>query len=286
VPLQAGVTHRIEARADSDVSFGISRTVEVTFQRSDDKRRLPALYVLAIGVSDYMRDELDLRYADDDARRLDGTVRRCGKGLFAKVATKLIVDQEATQRGILKGFAWLRSQMTQHDVALILFSGHGDKDAGGAFYLVPHDVEPGLLEATGVSDAQLKSILQGTPGRLLLMLDACHAGSSAGDNRKGLARVSDDLVRDLASDDYGIVVMASSMGREFSLECETSQAGYFTLAVTEGLSGKADANQDGLVYSTELDAYVSERVKELSNGRQHPVTAKPGTIRSFPLARP
>ena len=61
---------------------------------------------------------------------------------------------------------------------------------------------------------------------------------------------------------------------------------FFTLAVTEGLSGKADANNDGLVYSTELDAYVSQRVKDLSNGRQHPVTAKPGTIRSFPLARP
>ncbi len=43
---------------------------------------------------------------------------------------------------------------------------------------------------------------------------------------------------------------------------------------------------DGTVYLSELDLYVTERVKGLTQGRQHPVTQKPTTIRSFPLAKP
>ena len=58
--------------------------------------------------------------------------------------------------------------------------------------------------------------------------------------------------------------------------------GYFTLALVEGLSGKADYNHDGVVQLNELDLYVTDRVKELSKGMQHPVTARPTSIRSFP----
>ena len=55
--------------------------------------------------------------------------------------------------------------------------------------------------------------------------------------------------------------------------------------MTEGLSGKADMNNDGLVYLTELDAYLFNRVKELSNNSQHTETAKPLSVRPFPLSR-
>ena len=95
----------------------------------------------------------------------------------------------------------------------------------------------------------------------------------------------DDFVRDLVSDDYGVVVMCSSLGREYSMESDKHQQGYFTVAVLEALNGRADYNQDGLVYVTEIDTYLSDRVKQLTNGRQHPVTSKPTTIRSFPLGK-
>jgi hypothetical protein len=80
--------------------------------------------------------------------------------------------------------------------------------------------------------------------------------------------------------------MASSTGREFSLENNAQRQSNFTLALVEGLSGKADYNQDKVVYLNELDTYVAERVKELTRGQQHPATAKPTSIRSFPLSRP
>ncbi len=285
VPLVPGVEHAIQAKANSGVSYGVSKEVRVTYQPPNFSPTLPRLYVLAIGVADYDDETLKLNYADDDARLLAKTLEERAAGLYRSIDTKLIVDKDATQKGILSGLVWLKQQMTQHDVGVLFYSGHGERDELGDLYLLPCDVDtdnPLLL--SGVPDAQIKSVLQGTPGRMIVMLDACHAGSIGGDRRKDAGAPTDDLVRDLATDDYGVVVMASSMGREFSLESPDNKSGMFTLALCEGLNGDADLNRDDHVYFHELDVYVSDRVKELSNGRQHPATARPTTIRPFPLA--
>jgi uncharacterized caspase-like protein len=130
----------------------------------------------------------------------------------------------------------------------------------------------------------LKKAIAALPGRVVLMLDACHAGAVGGDRRDANG-LTDDLVRDLATDDYGVIVMCAAMGREFSRESRQLGHGYFTQAIVEGMHGKANQT-DGAVYLHHLDTYVTDRVKEISGGLQHPVTAKPTTIRSFPLAKP
>jgi hypothetical protein len=71
-------------------------------------------------------------------------------------------------------------------------------------------------------------------------------------------------VRDLVTNNYGVIVMASSMGREESQENNAHRGDAFTLALTEGLTGKADSNKDGVVYLGELDAYFTDWVKELT----------------------
>ena len=286
VPLEAGTTYQFQARADTGVSYGISDAVKVTTTSNEPDVIRPSLYVLAIGVADYDDTELTLNFADDDARNLVDAIRKHGEELYRKIEVRLLVDKNATGRGILSGLAWLKSEMTQHDVGIVFYSGHGGRDENTRFYLLPCDVDRKLpLLVTGVSDEQIKSTLQVTPGRLLLILDACHAATLQGDRRKADSSLTENLTRDLVADDYGIVVMSSSGGREFSLESPEHKSGMFTRAIVEGLTGSADFNQDTAIYLNELDAYVTERVKELTRGRQHPYTAKPGTIRSFPLTR-
>jgi uncharacterized caspase-like protein len=175
--------------------------------------------------------------------------------------------------------------MTQNDVAVISFAGHGTKDADGMFYLLPIDGDPDDLLTTGVPGDQIKRTLAGIPGKFVLLLDACHSGAVDGERRRGHDSLTDDLVRDLVTDDYGVIVMCSAMGREFALESPTVQHGFFTLAIVEGLGGQADYNQDHLIHVNELDLYVTDRVKNLSQGKQHPVTARPTSIRSFPLTK-
>jgi len=51
----------------------------------------------------------------------------------------------------------------------------------------------------------------------------------------------------------------------------------------EVLSGKADYTDDGKITLNKLDLYLSERVKQLIEGKQTPVTAKPKTIADFTI---
>jgi WD40 repeat protein len=297
IPLAPG-SNVFAVQVESDVSKSLSEPVEVTFSqargavRDDDKQKpprefLPSLYVLSIGVSDYPGN-LKLGYAAKDAQVLAKTLIATSSSLFEKVEVKQIVDKEATRRNILQGFTWLKKQMTQNDVAIITFAGHGNKDSDGRLYLLPIDVDVEDLVSSAVPSDQVKNLLSTTPGRIVMMLDACHSGAVDGPARRGGGGggLTDDLVRDLVSDDYGLVVMCSSTGREFSLESAETAHGFFTLAVVEGLGGKADYDKVGVVTLNDLDRYVTNRVKELSKGRQHPVTTRPATLRSFPLSRP
>jgi WD40 repeat protein len=275
--------HRLAVRADTAAGQGLSDEVEVRYAgETQPAVELPTLYVLAVGVAAYPGD-LKLNYSAQDAEAITRLFKEKSKPPFREVVPKLLTDRDATRAGILDGLDWLGRQMTQRDVGVVFFSGHGYRDEKGRFYLLPVDVNLDRLLATGVANDDFRQALEAMPGRVLVLLDACHAGA-VGDRRKG--GVTDDLVRDLVRDGYGVVVMCSSMGRESSQESNEHRHGFFTQALLEGLGGKAEKSRDGAVYFHTLDVYVTNRVKELTRGQQHPVTARPTTVDPFPLTLP
>jgi uncharacterized caspase-like protein len=252
------------------------------------KDNRPGLYVLAIGINKYTGD-LKLDCAVNDAGGISSTLQDRSKPLF-RVETRVITDGQATRAGILQGLTWLKERMKPHDVALIFYAGHGHNDENGRFYMLSIDMDVDDLDKTTVTGDELKKHLAELPGRVLLLLDACHSGAKGNNSLIGRQSTSssltDDLVRDLVDDDCGVIVMCAAMGKEESREDAAVKHGYFTLALIEGLSGKADYDKDGVILLTELDLYVDNRVRELSRDEQHPVTAKPTTVRSFALAKP
>ncbi len=283
VQLAPGV-HQIAVKADTSASSAVSQPVEVTF--ASEQVQKPALYVLTIGLSEHENPRQTLQFGAKDARTLAEVFRKTSPPVFRDVQVQVLADGEATRRGILKGLKWLNERMTMRDVAVFSFSGHGVRNSQGVFFLFPYDGEPEEVSISGVSEEEIKRYCQTTPGRLLLLLDACHSGAIGGDFRAGDVAMADDLVRDLLTEDYGVIVMCSSMGREVSLENTSWGHGAFTLALSEGLQGGADYNEDTTVHLNEIDLYVADRVENLTSGKQHPVTQKPTTIRSFPLAKP
>jgi hypothetical protein len=82
------------------------------------------------------------------------------------------------------------------------------------------------------------------------------------------------------------VVFAASTGRQYSIEDDRWENGAFTEALIEGLSGKADYGNKGRITVNMLDLWLSERVKELTGGKQTPTTTKPQTVPDFPVAVP
>jgi uncharacterized caspase-like protein len=242
---------------------------------------LPNLYVLAVGVSAYPGN-MKLNYAASDALLLTRTLQEKSRKVFTTIEMKVLTDKQATKQNIREGLDWLKSKMTAKDVGIVFFSGHGGRDEDtGKFYLIPVDVGPNI-DRTCLSGEELKSRLEDMPGRLVAILDACHSGAVT----EIKPAQADNLVRDLMTDDYGVIVLASSLGRECSLESSATKAGFYTLGLTEGMSGRADFNRDGVVYLNELEYYAALRVKQLSGGQQNPTMGRPPTIKPFPISKP
>jgi WD40 repeat protein len=275
--------HTLAVQAASAVSKGISAPVQITCA-AGNQDELPNLYVLAVGVSAYP-GEMRLHFAATDAESIARVLREKTRRVFDKVEVRLLTDAQATRKEIYKGLAWLDSMMTPKDVGVMFFSGHGARDPRGTFYLIPVDVDPNDPANTCVPGELVKDALGNMPGRLIAILDACHSGAVADGKRPARRAAADDLARDLVTDDYGVVTLCSSQGREYSMESPLVGGGFYTQSLVEGLSGKADFNGDHVVYLHELERYATLRVRQLTRGLQNPATGRPTTIRSFPLSR-
>ena len=241
----------------------------------------PDLYLLSIGVSNYQSREYNLDFAHKDASEMAKVLKRQQGGLYGKVHTRLLTDRDASQDNILDGLDWILKETTQKDVAVIFLAGHGLNDERKNYYFLPHDVDPEKLRHTGVRWFEFMDVLEGIPSKVIFLVDTCHAGNVTG-KKRGESDLTEAL-RELMKAGSGVVVMAAATGKEESQEREEWGHGAFTKALIEGLNGRADYNSDKTIDIKELDLYVTQRVKELTGGAQHPTTEIPKIMPNFPV---
>ena len=244
----------------------------------------PTLYVLAVGISNYLQPGIRLRYAAKDAVDLAGELRWQEQRLYRGVEVKTLTDQQATKNNILDGLEWLQRQTTAKDVAVLFLAGHGITDPSSkTYYFLPYEADPDAVKKTMLHESDIRTTLTSIAGKVVLFLDTCHSGKVFASQTRDLADIT-PFIAELASADNGVVVFAASTGRQASHEKEEWNNGAFTKALVEGLQGLADAQHTGRVTLNMLDLYISERVKQLTQGLQTPTTAKPSTVPDFPLA--
>jgi len=250
----------------------------------DDFIIKPKLYVLAIGVSAYEKPEYHLNYAAKDARDLAALLAKGGP-LFRGVETKVLTDAQAGKDDILDALDWIEKQTTSKDIAVILFSGHGINDSNGDYYYLPVNADIDKLKRTGVPFSDIRSTVSHIAGKVLFFIDTCHSGNLMEKGRRaaGAERDIGAVINELASAENGAIVFASSTGNQYSYENPAWGNGAFTKALLEGLGGAAAVGQSGRVTVNMLDLYLSERVKELTGGKQTPTTTKPPNVPDFPV---
>lgn len=246
----------------------------------------PNLYILSIGVSKYSDKDYNLTFADTDAEAITRAFKSQQGKLYNRVETKLLTNTLADRDNILDGLEWLIRETTQKDMAVIFVAGHGVKDGGGQYYFMSHDTDLDTLRRTGVKWYEFQDTIERLPGTRWLLADTCHSGAITG--KRGLTRDATDItdaLRDLRKVEGGVVVMSAATGREASEENPSWGHGAFTLALVEGIEQmKANFNNDHRIDIKELDLYVTNRVKELTGGRQHPMTEIPTVLPNFPVA--
>jgi hypothetical protein len=136
----------------------------------------------------------------------------------------LLEDEAATPRAIeaaLRGLA----AMKPDDVAVVFLAGHGAKRPGSDDMVFVTSDTRAASPASGLDWTILGGALMGARGRVVVLLDACHAGHISYDLVVPNSELADNLVR---AQHASVLVFAGSQGDQESLELHVDPDGLDT----------------------------------------------------------
>jgi uncharacterized caspase-like protein len=236
----------------------------------------PALWLVAVGVSDFQDERLNLKFAAIDAFLLTQKYTEIDLKQYSQVHTLCLTDTQATRAGVQRAMDSVATLPAVNDLMVVYFSTHGVPDELGNLYLLPHDADPNHLEETAWAFQDMVARLSKTRARKLVLLDACHSGSSSASLLPAPPAADAASVNSAAAAvalrDQRITLMTSSSADEYSYEHPSLGHSAFAYAFLEGLDGGADFNGDRSITLFEMNLYLTQRVEELTKGRQHPFT--------------
>ena len=237
----------------------------------------PNLYILSIGVSKYKNPEYNLDVADKDARSFVRLFKNFQGTIYNKVITKTLTNEEANKDNILDALDWLSSEVTQKDVAMIFIAGHGINDDKGKYYFLPYNANLKHLRRTSVKWNDITDTIEDIPGKILVFADTCHSGNIAGTRRDVTS-----AVKSIIDSSNGAIIFTATTGSGYSYENSKWGHGAFTKAILDGIGKfKADYNQDNIITIKELDLFITNDVKKLTDGKQKPTTIVPRSVPDF-----
>jgi WD40 repeat protein len=242
------------------------------------------IYVLAIGITNYKDQKYNLTFAAKDASDLVKAIDKQKTKAFSDVIPNILIDDNATRSGIRNGFAWLDEIVGPNDIGLIFLAGHGLDGRDRQFFYLPYEADVEQLSSTAISSKELLVALEKIKGSTLLFIDTCHAGDVFGRIKKPSMDVI-GLVSELSQPSNGVIVYAAATGNQIALETPIWKNGAFTKAVVEALEGQPEHLKHGYVTNTMLEAYVEERVKDLTANHQTPTWNKPLGVPDLLMAR-
>jgi hypothetical protein len=221
------------------------------------------LFVLSVGVDSTTPPDHRDRYARDASFVRQALVR--AEPLYQTTHSRVLAGDKATRCDVLKALSWLADSVTAKDVALVFFSTHGFVDDKQDFFMTLAAVTDQNPPFDIVRGPELNEALAKIRGKVVVVIDACHAG----------ACIRPDTVKQHRA----TFVLACGARQASFGQFENSDRphGYLVLAVCEALNGRADTNKDGVVTLQEFEAYVPIRVKALFPRQYVEVLQRPGS---------
>ena len=282
VPLPArDVTVSLTAYIENQPSA--AATLAVKWTGATQAGPKPKLYALLVGVSNYDEPKLRLNYAAKDAADMEAALMRQKGKFFSDVETVLLLDDKADEDDIEIALSRLRKKVGPDDYAVVFMAGHGVTDAQGGFHFLPANasLEEDELQARSLNGLIIRDMLRTMQGKVLFFMDACNAGNGIGGDQ-ALADMT-GFANEFAQSN-GVVMYASSTGRQFSYENAEWGNGAFTKALIATLDDAEAFGKDGKLSIFELAEELSGRVDALTGGLQTPVMTKSAAIPNFHLA--
>jgi hypothetical protein len=261
-------------------------TVRVLYQARDPDS-LPNLWILSIGINRYDDSRLrNLDYAVNDAREIIEVFKGQEGKRYRQVNSLLIADGSPvmpTREDIMDSFDTFFNRAGDRDVLLLFIAGHGMNNDRGEYFFMPRDAgfldDGSIRTSRAISYRDIQGVLD-RPGQKLVFIDSCHSEGVSG--RKTRGADNNSLVRQFQ--DNSTVIFTASQGNQESQEWPELGHGVFTYSIIQGMRGAADVMKDGEVTMKELDTYVSETVRTMTRGAQHPTTSTPDGYVNFTVA--
>jgi hypothetical protein len=221
-----------------------------------------ATYAIVVGSNAGGPGQTDLRYAEDDARRVGALLVELG-GYKSDQVDIVVHPTPDKLRARINALAdKLNADLAAGRQSRVFFyySGHARASA----------LDLGSEELLLI---ELRQRLFQLPAKLtVVVLDACQSGAFS--RVKGAQPAADFSFNSRQQlDATGVAVLASSSGSELSQESEQLKSSYFTHHLLVGMRGASDGNKDGLVTIDEAYRYAYHQTllatAETAVGGQH-----------------
>ncbi len=305
--LKKGELNKISVEGYNEKGYRISkkRSVYMIDNRKRSETRVPHLYAVVVGISDYKGELIDLNFAAKDASDFSKVIRMGAEKYLGKDHVHiscLTTDSEEDQRwptkqNIEDTFLRISTEAQPDDILLVYLSGHGlDLENDDEFYFLTAGAEnPDVkdrksLTSVSLSSSELVHMIKLVPAlKQLMIVDACHSGNLVASPLASNGRLNAKSVKALEfmKDRTGTYILASSEGKEVSYESDALNQGLLTYSLLFGLKG-AGLHEGEMIDVGSLLHFVNRNVPELASdiGRtQKPVIKMPIDNTSFQIGR-
>ena len=293
-----------------------SRGSELLFVNNEKKEeyKLPSLYAVVGGVSDYDGDQIDLRFAAKDAETFSDALSLGAKRLFCPKEKPNCLDKvqittlstsgregtiQPTKENFRKAFAEIAKRAKPEDIVVIYMAGHGVSFGAGTdtyFYLTKEARSASkedlakVFQTTAISSTELTDWLTleewqtGEKGikalKQVLILDTCAAGTAASQLALTKKRdLSGDQIRaiEFLKDKTGTFVLMGSTADAPSYEASQYGQGLLTYSLLQAMKG-AELDRGEFIDVRKLFSYAEKEVPKMAEnigGVQKPIVSAP-----------
>ena len=222
----------------------------------------PATYAVVVGISTYANKGITkLQFANRDAQAFADYLRSKAGGLVPEENIRLLIDREATTASVYDALSWLTAVCKQNDVVYFYFAGHGDMESQTMYklgFLLTYNTPRTnyINNAVRIEDLNnfANTLSTKNKARVVLITDACHSGTLAGNDYRGNYLVGEQLRTRLANE----IRITSCGPNELAMEHEAwgGGRGVFSFYFINGLIGFADKERDGIVRLNDMRNYL------------------------------
>ncbi|MBN1262388.1 MAG: caspase family protein [Anaerolineae bacterium] len=292
MPRLASVVHTALKQSKTKTRQKSELPVDEPGGRGKNRQVLPNHHGLIIGVGNYEHPRFaNLPATERDAQALIDVLTDPAYGGYPPENVHAITGPEATAANIGAAMEFLSHASTPDATVLIYFSGHGGRiyeHENWHTYLCPREANPDDLSNTAIPSDQFSAALSAIPARrMIVILDACHAGGSAEIKAANGARIwksgLPEYYYDALSQGSGRVVIASSKADQYSHVRPQGDLSLFTYCLLEALKGEAAIRGDGMVHILDVFHYVNESV-QANEPEQTPILKANDLDMNFPMA--